>query len=217
MKKNHTIGFLFDLDGVLIDSEKEYTRIWDEIENEIPTGKREFALSIKGQTLNKILNENYKDAETREKVSELLHNKEREMKYGYCNGAEEFLKLLSSQNYKTALVTSSDVVKMNHLYSDLPDFQHYMDVVVDASKVVNSKPDPEGYLLAADSLGLDIKRCAVFEDSVQGVKAGRASGAFVIGVVGTKSYDELLPFSDIMVNSLKEINLDELIVTLAER
>lgn len=204
------IGFLFDLDGVLIDSESEYTRIWNEIEEKYPTGKKDFALAIKGQTLNKILTENYPDPVVREKVKEMLHDRETKMVYRYCPGAEGFLNRLRAEGRKVALVTSSDSFKMAHLYKDVPDFREKIDVIIDASKVKRSKPDPEGYLLAASQLGLGIEDCIVFEDSVQGVMAGRNAGAFVIGIAGTKRPEELAPYADMIVNSLDEVNLDKI-------
>lgn len=198
-------GYLFDLDGVLIDSEREYTRIWNEIDRTFPSGIENFALAIKGQTLTKILTENYTDTDIRRKVKELLHELEGKMHYTYCPYAEEFLKSLHQRDEKIAVVTSSDEVKMSHLYDDLPDFKNLVNLIVDASYVKNSKPDPEGYLLAASLLGVDIKDCIVFEDSVQGVKAGRAAGAFVVGMAGTKSREDLEPYSDIVVNSFEEL------------
>lgn len=204
------IGFLFDLDGVLIDSEREYTRIWNEIEKTFPTGKRDFALSIKGQTLSKILKDNYPD-EIREKVSDLLHRLEKEMVYSYCAHAEDFLNHLKKKGIKIAVVTSSDEVKMAHLFKDIPEFQNKVDVIIDASKVTRSKPDPEGYLRAAKELGVDIYNCIVFEDSVQGVKAGCFSGAFTVGMEGTKPRAELEPYTDLVVSSFADIDIDELI------
>ena len=212
----NSIGFLFDLDGVLIDSEREYTRIWENIDKKYPTGVKNFALAIKGQTLSKILSDNYDD-ETRKSVTEELHRQEKMMRYEYCDGADMILDTLKELNGKTAVVTSSDEDKMNHLYSDLPAFRNRVRVVIDASRVSRSKPDPEGYQIAAQELKIDIRRCAVFEDSVQGVRAGKASGAYVIGITGTKSREELSPFSDTVVDSLNEIDIENLAELLRNR
>ena len=203
------IGYLFDLDGVLIDSEREYTRIWNQIDEAYPSGKEDFAQKIKGQTLNKILTENY-PVEQREAVNAMLHNLEGTMHYDYCEGAEQLLDRLASSNSKVAVVTSSDSKKMAHLYDVLPSFREKVNHIVDASKIRKSKPDPEGYLLAADELGVDIRNCVVFEDSVQGVQAGKASGAYVIGITGTKTYEELEPYSDTVIDRIEDIRIDEL-------
>lgn len=210
------IGFLFDLDGVLIDSEREYTRIWTEIERRYPTGKDNFALIIKGQTLPKILNDHFEES-VRKDVNDLLHLLEEEITYSYCPGASGFIDDLHSRSAKMAVVTSSDAVKMAHLYQDLPEFKSKFNAIVDASKVKKSKPDPEGYLLGARHLGVDIAKCAVFEDSVQGVMAGKASGAYVIGLTGTKTREDLSPYADIIVDSLMEINIDSLSELLETR
>lgn len=216
MKEMDKTGFLFDLDGVLIDSEREYTRIWNEIDRKYPSGVEEFALKIKGQTLTKILEENYPE-QLRGDVDDMLHRLEERMEYSYCPGAREFLYLLRKRGENTAVVTSSDGEKMNHLYCSLPEFKEGIDRVIDASRVKRSKPDPEGYILAAEELGVPISRCAVFEDSVQGVKAGRASGAYVVGITGTKKREELAPFCDVVVDGLDEIEVDSLNEILKSR
>lgn len=211
------IGFLFDLDGVLIDSEKEYTRIWTEINEKFPSGKDNLAYIIKGQTLKKIMDDNYPAAEIREKVTSELHRLEKDLTYEYCEEAESFLFELKKRNAKIAIVTSSDEVKMNHLLENIPEFKDKYEVLIDASKVRKSKPDPEGYLNGAKELNVPINKCVVFEDSVQGVMAGKASGAYVIGITGTKERAQLEPYADIVIDKLNEVDLDKLIITLKSR
>lgn len=209
-------GFLFDLDGVIIDSESEYTKIWSEINRQYPSGKDNLAYIIKGQTLSKILNDNF-PPEKHEEVKSLLHRLENEMRYDYCEGAESFLEALNERRAPIALVTSSDEVKMAHLYEEIPGFRQKIGHIIDASRVKRSKPDPEGYLTAAASLGVDIRHCVVFEDSVQGVMAGRASGAYVVGIEGTKKREEIEPYADVVVKSLQEIDIEELTKLLENR
>lgn len=215
MYKN--IAFLFDLDGVIIDSEREYTRIWDRIERTHPTGIPDFAHSIKGQTLTKILNDNYPDPGVQREVNDMLHRLESEMIYRYCPGAEDFIRHIAELGIPRAVVTSSDQVKMAHLYRDIPEFREYFPVIIDSSKVTLSKPDPQGYLLAADALGVSPVKCCVFEDSIQGVKAGAAAGAFVCGIVGTKSAEDLAPYCRLLTPSLSLINVESLGKLLSER
>ncbi|MDE5555542.1 MAG: HAD family phosphatase, partial [Muribaculaceae bacterium] len=76
---------LFDLDGVLIDSESVYTVFWDKIEKKYPTGIPDFANAIKGSTLNKIM-DLYKDQKVRENVLELLKEQERTMQFDIFDG-----------------------------------------------------------------------------------------------------------------------------------
>ncbi len=57
--------------------------------------------------------------------------------------------------------------------------------------VTKSKPDPEGYLIGAKAIGRDPQNCFVFEDSIQGLQAGMASGATVVGLVTTNPREKL--------------------------
>lgn len=211
------IGFLFDLDGVLIDSEREYTRIWNHINECFPTGKDNFAKSIKGCTLTSILEANYPDAAVREQVVALLYEEEGKMAYDYCPDAEAFLEQLDRDGIPHALVTSSDGYKMGRLYADLPRFRRHFEIIVDSSRVERSKPDPQGYLLAADSLNVSPQRCAVFEDSVQGVRAGRSAGCYVIGIAGTVDASQLAPWCDVVVDSLGELSIENISEILRAR
>lgn len=210
-------ALLFDLDGVIIDSEREYSRIWTRIEEVYPTGKVDFALSIKGMTLDKIVAENFNGEGQREHVEEMLYALEKEMVYDYCPGALPFIDQLVEKSVPRAVVTSSNEHKMAHLFSDIPAFRHKFPIIIDSSCVSKSKPDPEGYLLAAKKLNTDIRNCAVFEDSVQGVMAGRNAGAYVVGITGTKPVEELAPWCDIIIDRLDELDLDELTAILKER
>lgn len=219
MKLNmeNKIGFLFDLDGVLIDSEPEYSRIWAKINEEYPTGIPSFEKVIKGTTLDKILSENYPDKKTRELVRKRLHELENNMHYEFLMGAENFLKKLKDKNIPIALVTSSDNEKMNHLEEEIPGILDFFDFIVTAELVKTSKPSPEGYLLAAQKLGSLPEKSVVFEDSLQGVMAGKNAGSFVVGIEGTLPANSLKPYSDLIVKSLEEIDLDKLIERIEKR
>lgn len=212
----NNIGFLFDLDGVIIDSEKEYTRIWAQINREFPTGIENFEYKIKGSTLQKILNDNYPTDEIRMAVSERLHELEALMKYDYLPFAKEFLTEIQKRNLPAVLVTSSDNTKMKHLWDQLPELKDFFQYIITGDQVKTSKPSPEGYLLGASCLDIKTEKCFVFEDSLQGVMAGKNAGAYVVGVVGTLPTETLAPYSHILINSFDEIDLDSLIQSINE-
>ena len=216
MEANNDIACLFDLDGVLVDSERIYTKIWEAIEKQWPTGIENFAYKIKGTTLEDILERHFPE-EAREDITKELLRLEGMMIYGPMPGAIEFIDALKAKGIPVALVTSSNGLKMDHLWHDMPGFKEKFDVIITGDEVTNSKPNPEGYLAAAKALGVDPKRCAVFEDSLQGVKAGNAAGAFVIGVAGTLKASDIQPFSDIVVNAVADIYPDRLEETLKAR
>ena len=211
------IGFLFDLDGVIIDSESEYSRIWRQINKEYPTGKENLEDVIKGCTLSKILQENFPTDEIRNKVSKRLHELENQMHYEYLPHARDFLIDLNKRKYPCALVTSSDNQKMNHLHDEIKELFDFFDFIVTGDLVKTSKPSPEGYLIAASKLHIDPKKCVVFEDSLQGVMAGQNAGAYVVGIAGTLPAEKIEPYSDIVINNFKELQLENLIHELRNR
>ncbi len=217
MTQIRNIGFLFDLDGVLIDSEKEYSRMWAQVNREYPSGTDSLEVVIKGCTLDKILADHYPDCDMQEKVVSRLYELEKKMKYDYMPGAQRLLLALKDMNVPMALVTSSNEVKMAHLKEELPESRDMFDFLVTADLITKSKPDPEGYLLGAKKIDKDIRNCVVFEDSLQGVKAGQNSGAYVIGVAGTLPRDVLAPYADRVVDSMEEIDVVDLINLLGSR
>lgn len=211
MEKNRKkIGCLFDLDGVLIDSERIYTKIWEAIEQQWPTGIDNFAYKIKGTTLEDILDHYFPDETVRANVVKELYRLEGLMIYEPLPGAVEFIDALRQRSIPVAMVTSSNDLKMKHLWSDMPGFKEKFDVIITGDEVTHSKPNPEGYLKAAKAIGVQPEKCVVFEDSLQGVKAGKAAGAFVVGVAGTLRAEDIASYSDIVVNGVAEVNIDEL-------
>ena len=149
-------GALFDLDGVLIDTEGKYTEFWDEISRIYPTGIDNYALHIKGTTLEEIMKD-FPDPEVRADILRRIREFQDTMTYPLFPGVERFLTDLAANGIPAAIVTSSDNRKMNFLFKEHPSFRNYFEVVIDSSKVTLSKPDPQGYLLAAEALGCDSK------------------------------------------------------------
>lgn len=196
-------GVLFDLDGVLVDSETEYTRIWNKIDKEFPTGIADFARKIKGTNLDDILTRHFPDPVIREKVIKILYEEEGKMKYRYCDGAKEVLETLRKNQVPIALYTSSNHKKMEHLRRDIPEIEGYFNYIVLGDMVSESKPSSEGYIKASKGLGLEPEECIVVEDSLQGVIAGERCGGGVIGVSGTLESEILEPHCNIVINSMR--------------
>lgn len=192
---------LFDLDGVLIDTEPVYTRIWNDIEKHFPTGKENFAQIIKGSTLPKILN-TYFRPEDHAAIVAMLEEAEETMEYPLFPDTIPFLQRLRTAGIPAAIVTSSNDRKTDRLFAMYPGFRDYFASVVTDSRVRHSKPDPEGYLLGASDLSTDPADCVVFEDSFNGLKAGRAAGCTVVGLSTTNPAGSLTDLADIVVPSL---------------
>lgn len=203
-------GVLFDLDGVLLDSEGLYTIFWDQMDKDYPTGVENFASFIKGFHLTRILG--YFDTdEVRQQVLDRLLDYERNMRYEFFPGALEFVKRLRDSGIPMAIVTSSDRKKMQSLYRQHPEFPTLFDHIITGDMVTKAKPDPDCFLMGAKLLGIDIRDCIVFEDSRNGLIAGRASGAKVIGIATTLTIDEVSQLSDMTARSVSELDIEQVI------
>lgn len=203
-------GALFDLDGVLIDSESTYTEFWSGIDRIYPTGIDNYAIAIKGTTLPEIM-KHYSDEDVKADILRRIHDFQESMVYNIYPGVERFLSELNERGVPAAIVTSSDDRKMQLLFEQHPDFRKYFRTVIDASQVTRSKPDPQGYIKAAESLGLNPEDCFVFEDSLQGLKAGNASGATVIALATTYPADVLKGKAAKIIGGLGEFSVDEML------
>ena len=203
-------GVLFDLDGVLLDSEGLYTIFWEQMEREYPTGVPQFASFIKGFHLARILNY-FESDDVRQQVLDKLLEYERQMRYEFFPGALDFVKKLRAAGIPMAIVTSSDQKKMQALYSQYPEFPTLFDKIITGDMVTKAKPDPDCFLLGARLLDIDITRCIVFEDSRNGLIAGRESGALVIGIATTLDRDTVSQLSDLTLDAVEQLTVERML------
>lgn len=203
-------GVLFDLDGVLLDSEGQYSIFWAGMEEQYPTGIPEFARYIKGFHLTRILGY-FENDDVRQQVMDQLLDFERNMKYEFFPGALKFVKQLCDAGIPMAIVTSSDRKKMQSLYSQHPEFPNLFDQIITGDMVTHAKPDPDCFLLGARLLGVDIKDCIVLEDSRNGLIAARASGARVIGLATTLSAETVSGLSDMTLDDVSQLTVEQML------
>lgn len=205
---------LFDLDGVIVDTEGLYTEIWSAINEAHPTGIDNFALTIKGSTLPQILATYFPDPDTRRSVVAMLKEREDAMRYSVFEGVGSFLAELRDRGIPAAIVTSSNAAKMTILFDQLPELRTFFDHVLTDADTSRSKPHPECYLNAAARFGADPSQCIVFEDSFAGLQAGRDAGAKVVALATTNPRASLEGKADIVIDSFDGITLDSLLEAL---
>ena len=204
---------LFDLDGVLIDSETLYTSFWENVGKVHRLPSPTFAYDIKGTTLDDILTTHFPDPQIRADVDRMLHQFEDEITYPIFPGALEFVDKLRALGLKTVIVTSSDDKKMDFLFRQHPDFKSHFDAIVTAADVTHSKPHPEPYEVGASKAGASCKESLVFEDSFQGLESGRRAGCKVIGIATTNPREQVEPMADLTFDEIGQIasHLDEIL------
>ena len=205
-------GVLFDLDGVLLDSEGQYSIFWRAMDERFPTGVEDFSNYIKGFHLARILGY-FANDEIREQIVQALVEFEKNMRFEFFPGAIALVKQLRDMGIPMAIVTSSDHKKMQALFSQHPEFPALFDTIITGDMVTRAKPDPDCFLLGAQRLGVDIKDCVVFEDSRNGLIAARASGARVIGIATTLSADIVAPLSDLTIPCVNDLDIEQIFIS----
>ncbi len=200
---------LFDLDGVVFDTEPQYTDFWGEQCREFHPDCPGLELEIKGQTLQQIYDRYFSGdlLAKQELITERLDAFERNMAFRFVTGFEAFVNDLRAQGVKTAVVTSSNRQKMEAVYVECPGFKQLFDAILTAEDFAKSKPDPDCYLKAAARFDAKPSECVVFEDSFNGLKSGRGAGMFVVGLSTTNPSEAISPLSDVVIGNYIGFNL----------
>ena len=201
---------LFDLDGVVFDTEPQYTVFWGSqcrlYHPEHPGLEHE----IKGQTLDQIYDRWWIGALEAERpvVTQRLNDFEGSMDYSFISGLEHFVADLRHHGVKTAVVTSSNQAKMASVARAHATFGQLFDAIHTSEDFDESKPSPDCYLKAAARLGVSPAECVVLEDSFNGLRAGRAAGMFVVGLCTTNSRQYIEPLSDVQIADYQDVGYE---------
>ena len=201
---------LFDLDGVVFDTEPLYTLFWRNLDKRLRPNIDNFEHIIKGQTLVQIYDKYFAGEEKKqEEITAFVNEYEQNMSFIYITGFEDFVKDVRSKGIKTAVVTSSNLEKMQNVYNKHPEFKGYFDEILTSEDFEESKPSPDCYLKAAARFGLSPKECIVFEDSFNGLRSGIASGARVIGLATTNPVAEIEPYTKEVISNYDGFTLSD--------
>lgn len=212
---NQPIAALFDLDGVVFDTERQYTVYWQQVGQRYHPAITDFAQRIKGRTLVEIFQEYFdREPEAQAEISRGLVDFESRMHYDYIPGVEAFLDELRRNRVPRALVTSSNRAKMACAHRARPELTTHFDAILVAEDLGRSKPYPDGYLRAAERLGVSPTRCVVFEDSFSGLEAGRRAGGAVVGVATTNPAEAIATRCDRVIPDFRAFTVGDMVSLL---
>ena len=201
---------LFDLDGVVFNTEPLYTLFWRNLDKRLRPNIDNFEHIIKGQTLVQIYDKYFAGEEKKqEEITAFVNEYEQNMSFNYITGFEDFVKDVRSKGIKTAVVTSSNLEKMQNVYNKHPEFKGYFDEILTSEDFEESKPSPDCYFKAAARFGVSPKECIVFEDSFNGLRSGIASGARVIGLATTNPVAEIEPYTKEVISNYDGFTLSD--------
>lgn len=206
------MAVLFDFDGVVMDTEKQYSIFWAEQGRKYHPELPGFDRLIKGQTLTRIFDRYFAgNIELQKRIQKELYCFEEDMPYEYLPGVAEFVGDLRSHGVKLAIVTSSNRVKMENVYRTHPELKGLFDFILTSDDFTKSKPDPDCFLRAAQKLQTPPENCFVFEDSFHGLEAAQKAGMTVIGLSTTNSREEISDKAVAVISDFLGMSFDKLL------
>lgn len=211
MEKNINRAVLFDFDGVVVDTETQYSLFWNRIGKQY-LGMDDLEIRIKGQTLVYIYDTFFPGMTKEQKdITEALDRFEEEMAYDFIPGVLDFMDDLRKHGVKTAVVTSSNDKKMAAVRRAHPDLDGMFDRILTSEMFKASKPAPDCFLLGMEVLGSTPDTTYVFEDSFNGLRAGMASGATVIGLATTNRREQIEGLCHCVIDDFRGFSYDKML------
>ena len=220
-------GFIFDMDGVVIDSNPYHKIAWgkflrgqgvpcdDELFDNVLSGRTGptslrmlFGEDLPEEKLDRFLKEvdtNYQDILRRtEDVRPIA-------------GIHKFLDQITSNGFRLALATSAPTLNIELGLQKLK-LENIFEHIVGKVDVTHGKPHPEVYLTALERLGLPAKNCIVFEDSRAGIQSARNAGLKVVGIASGHSREELLDEGvSLVADDFTGLELEEVLALMEQQ
>ncbi|MCR1025340.1 beta-phosphoglucomutase [Cellulophaga baltica] len=188
---NNSTGFIFDLDGVIVDTAKYHYLAWRKLANELgfefTHEQNELFKGVsRKRCLEILLNIGGVTATQQQFDTWMVEKNIDYLAYIENMDASEILpdvpKVLEYLKQKKIPIALGSASKNAQPILEKVNLLPYFDTIVDGNNVTKAKPDPEVFLIAADQLGVKPSNCIVFEDAVAGIEAANAAGMISIGI-----------------------------------
>lgn len=206
---------IFDMDGVLIDSEPLHFKFEQEIFNSlgivVPPKLHESFVGTNSRTLWSIIKKTFNVPDT---VSDLMESENsgflkflrKRESIGPIQGVSEFLERLRYSGFSIILASSSPHEQIDFIL-DKCNISEYFSVRISGDDVLNGKPDPEIFLLAAKTANFEPENCIVIEDSKNGVNAAVQAGMKCIGYRNPGSGNQDLAAANLIIDDFNSLTI----------
>ncbi|MCW5916550.1 MAG: HAD family phosphatase [Ferruginibacter sp.] len=189
---------IFDLDGTLIDNNPWHLQAWKKYlqEKQLHISEENYRKHINGRTNKDAIEYLYGRKMTDEEAMQFALEKEaiyRELYAPFIKPVEgllPFLAALQNAGIKMAIATSGIPVNIEFMFTHLP-IRKYFDAVIHSGHIINGKPDPEIYRVAASTLKIPPENCLVFEDAAVGIASAKAAKMKCVALTTTQPVSEL--------------------------
>lgn len=211
-------ALIFDLDGVLIDSEPIHSQVVVDVLKDVGVTAQENEvydfIGVRNEEMWETLRKRHGIEEPTEKLLAMQkaykHERFFNNKLVPVDGVLDLLKAAKRKGLSIALATSSPRYFAKYILKAIKAAVFFDDLVT-SDEVTKGKPEPEVFLKAAEALGVMPEECLVIEDAFYGVTAAKRAGMKCIGFKNPNSGNQDLSGADYVVSSLLDINLDEII------
>jgi len=206
---------IWDMDGVIADTAPYHFSAWQEVfqKREVNYTEEDFrhSFGLRNDTIiRNILGEQTAQGE----IEAIAREKEetfRSMigqKIKPLPGAVELIKSLRENRFKMAIASSTPMENIQLITGGL-GIDNYFQSIVTGQDVTEGKPSPQGFLLAAQRLGVEPRNCIVIEDAVAGVTAAKRAGMHCLAITNTHPRQSLKE-ADLIIDTLKAVSINDI-------
>lgn len=216
MTMNKPQAVIFDMDGVLVDSEpfhfENESRMFRKLGLDISDEEHSHFTGVATDVMWRQISETHELPLSVAELTELTVLESNQYfgsleKIEPLPGLVDLLEKLVAAEIPMAVATSSDTVTMKNIL-EKSGLRKYFRFTVCRDDVANSKPEPDVFLLAAKLLEVPPENCLVFEDSKNGIKAAKAAGMFCIAYSGGNSGHQDQTLADRRIAHFNELEID---------
>ena len=190
-------GFIFDIDGTIIDSMPFHERSWDVFltRRGVPTAGEDFFRRTAGRTGAEVMRELFgplsdADAHAMVREKEAIYRELFAPEFRVITGFTAFARAAKAAGVRVACATAGDPDNIAFAVAGLR-MHDFFDAAVGAHDVARGKPEPDLFLLAAARIGVPPAQCLVFEDAPLGIEGARRAGMRAVAIGSNIPEDEL--------------------------
>jgi len=209
---------IFDMDGVIIDSEPMHNKAYHDMFNDVGIEvSKEFYESFTGQSTINICKRLCDHFNLKESPETLVAIKRKHYKHffytnsdlGLIDGVMKLIKDYHNNGLTLVLASSAAMTSIDQIF-DRFDLNRYFKDKLSGGDLKQSKPHPEIFINAAKATGFTKEECIVIEDSTNGVKAAKAAGIFCVGFDSFHSKNQDYSKADMVISDFNAISFEKI-------